>query len=50
LGRVQGKEKVMTILKKALRDQDEAVRATVGGAVGRALLSTASPDNSLRKD
>jgi len=48
LGQIGGEEMV-TILKKALRDQDEAVRATAGGALGRVLLSVTSRHNQLGK-
>jgi HEAT repeat protein len=38
LGHMQGAD-VIAILKQALRDQDEAVRATAGGALWRALAA-----------
>ncbi|MBI3603152.1 MAG: HEAT repeat domain-containing protein, partial [Nitrospirae bacterium] len=36
LGQIGGKE-LVPMLKNALKDQDDAVRATVGGALGRVL-------------
>jgi hypothetical protein len=35
-------------LKKALRDQDEAVKATVGGALGCVLSSSEKHENRLK--